>query len=294
VNAREPRQYPRTISDAVSRLGWDLDLELLARIAGMKEDELPQVDSFLCVFIRKKYGLDAGNDALLRATRAKTPDDAGRAIIRALWQNMQNIAASFSSDPSGNPFADTEDEPDSDCVQEEEEFELSSEVHRYFDPSSLPANGKPTAVILMGGIAAGKTTVRKQEYSKGYVLVDAAEIFTHLGKGEFSQFPGAWEEPMELLGQYLAKRAVSERRNLVTEIVGADIEPVEQLIHALRGEGYNVQIAAVTCDIAQAEQRHASRPPFDVSALDAEPFNISWLLAACTNSAGHLGDESSS
>jgi hypothetical protein len=77
----------------------------------------------------------------------------------------------------------------------------------------FPVDGKPVAVVLMGRVAAGKTTMRKQRFSTGYVLVDAADIFLSLSRGEVLPFPAPLQEPVGLIGRLVAKRALSERRN---------------------------------------------------------------------------------
>ena len=74
----------------------------------------------------------------------------------------------------------------------------------------------------MGGVATGKTTLRKQQYSSGYVLIDAGEIFLSLSRGEFLPFPGPLELAMEAVGRGVTVRALSERHNIVTEIIGGN------------------------------------------------------------------------
>lgn len=54
------------------------------------------------------------------------------------------------------------------------EIDIGNEVGRLFDDSSLSNGVKPRAIILMGGVAAGKTTLRQSKYSHGFVLIDAA------------------------------------------------------------------------------------------------------------------------
>ena len=159
------------------------------------------------------------------------------------------------------------------------------EVDRLFDDSSIPVDGKPVAVVLMGGVAAGKTTMRKQRFSTGYVLVDAADIFLSLSRGEFLPFPGPLQEPMDLIGRLVAKRALSERRNIVTEVIGAERETLERLIEALKSIGYSVQGACITCDVEEAVRRNESRGDGDISAYYAEPFQRAWIIDACTELA---------
>ena len=165
-------------------------------------------------------------------------------------------------------------------------LDIDADVDRLFDDSSLPADGQPAAVIISGGVCAGKTTIRKQKYSAGYVLIDAAEIFLNLSRGEYLPFPEALQEPMDLTGRLVAGRALSERRNIVTEIVGAEVGVVQQLIDALRSIGYSVQGAVITCDVEEALRRNASRGDDDISAYYAEPFQRAWIIDACAELAG--------
>ena len=164
-------------------------------------------------------------------------------------------------------------------------MDISAEVDRLFVDSSLPAGGKPVAVIISGGVCAGKTTIRKQKYSTGYVLIDAADIFLSLSRGEYLPFPEALEEPMDLIGRLVARRALSERRNIVTEIIGAEAEQQIQLIAALRSIGYGVQGAVITCDVEEAVRRNESRGDDNISAYYAEPFQSAWIIEACAELA---------
>ena len=168
-------------------------------------------------------------------------------------------------------------------------MDISAEADRLFDDSSLPTDGQPVAVIITGGVAAGKTTIRKEKYSSGYVLIDAADIFLSLSRGEYLPFPDAFAEPMDLIGRQVARRALTERRNIVTEIIGAEAEPVRQLIDALKSIGYRVEGAVITCDVDEALRRNASRGDDDISAFYAEPFQRAWIIDACNELADSGG-----
>lgn len=164
-------------------------------------------------------------------------------------------------------------------------FDIGAETDRLFDDSSVPLDGHPVAVILSGGVATGKTTSRKQRYSTGYVLIDAADIFLSLSRGEVLPFPGDLQEPMNLIGPMVAWRALSERRNIVTEIIGAELEPLQQLTGALKSIGYTVHGEVFTCDIEEAVRRNESRGDDDISAYYAEPFQRTWIIDACNEIA---------
>jgi chloramphenicol 3-O-phosphotransferase len=165
------------------------------------------------------------------------------------------------------------------------DFDVAAEIDRLFDDSSIPADGQPTAVILMGGPGAGKTTIRKQKYSSGYVIIDAADIFLSLSCGELFPFPEALQEPMELVGRLVTHRALSERRNIVTEIIGAEVEQTHQLVDALKSIDYQVQLAAITCDIQEGMRRNMSRGDDNISAYCAEPFQRAWIIDTCNELA---------
>jgi hypothetical protein len=158
--------------------------------------------------------------------------------------------------------------------------DLNAEIDRYFEPSSIPADGEPCLVLLMGGPATGKTTLRHQQYSTGFVLVDAADIFIGLSRGGYYDFPEAFEEPMDLIGRLVATRAIAERRNIVTEVIGSDFDATTELIEAMRSVGYKIEAVAVTCDIEEAMNRNLSRGENNISSYFAEPYQRRWLIEA--------------
>ena len=164
------------------------------------------------------------------------------------------------------------------------EIDIGNEVDRLFDDSSLSNGATPRVIIIMGGVAAGKTTLRQSKYSRGFVLIDAAEMFHHLSGEAFLDFPDALLEPLELIGSLAAQRAISERRHIVTEIVGAEPEPIVELIEALKKVGYDVEVVGVTCDLEESLRRNQERGD-NISAYYAEPFQRRWLFSACAQFA---------
>ena len=160
------------------------------------------------------------------------------------------------------------------------QFNLSGEVGRYFDDSSLSNGEQPKIVILTGGPGAGKTTVRKQSLSQGYVLVDAAEIFVRLSRGECFPFPGPLEEPMNIVGNLVAQRAISERRHIVTELIGADHRTLMELIQTMTTAGYKIEVRYIHCGIEAAVSRNLSRGDDNISSYYAEPYQRRWLIEA--------------
>ncbi len=178
--------------------------------------------------------------------------------------------------------ADVSKEP----APESENFDLRFEIDRYFSNTSIAARAQPLAAILMGGVATGKTTMRKQRFATGYVLIDAVDIFLSLSRGAVIDFPNGLEEQMNAVGVAVAKRALVERRNIVTEIIGADFEPTTMLIESLKAVGYKVELIAITCDLEESMRRNMYRDDDAISAYYAEPYQRSWIVDGCHEITG--------
>ena len=162
-------------------------------------------------------------------------------------------------------------------------YDITALVERHFSDDSRPGAQPPEFVLLIGGPAVGKTTVRKQRFSRGYVVVDAAEIFVMLDGWKDQPFPGELEEPVNLVGALVAQRAITERRNIVTELIGADYAPTIALIEAMNNAGYQVMVNAVNCDIDEAARRNFARGNDEISAYFSEPYQRQWLIDAATS-----------
>ena len=165
------------------------------------------------------------------------------------------------------------------------EFNIKDEIDRLFDDSSKSST-EPIAVILMGGIATGKTTLRQQKYHRGYVPIDAGNIFLNLSRGEFLPFPGPLEDAMEIIGRAATTRALSEGYHIVTEIIGADEQPTEQLTNSLGNIGYKLEVMVLTCSPDEAAKRNANRNIEEsISAYYSEPFHRTWIIEAAAEIA---------
>jgi hypothetical protein len=132
-------------------------------------------------------------------------------------------------------------------------IEIGAEVDRFFDDSSINAGKQPTFTIIMGGVCVGKTKLRKEKYRRGHVLIDAAEIF------------------------------LKEKRNIVTEIIGANADKLLILINAIESTGYEVDLIAMTGDISETWRRNINRGVKNISAYYCEPYHMKWILQAIEN-----------
>ena len=157
---------------------------------------------------------------------------------------------------------------------------LEIELARYLDYSSLSKEGTPTLVLVMGGVAAGKTRFRREQYSHGYVVLDAGDIFLNLSNGQYFDFPSEHENKMQIIGKALAYRALSERRHIVCELIGDEKERTEEVIKAIKSIGYKVELQGITCDIDVAIERNKARSIDNISAHFSQHYHMQWLAEA--------------
>jgi hypothetical protein len=85
---------------------------------------------------------------------------------------------------------------------------------------------------------------------------------------------------LNIIGPLIARRAISERRHIVTEHIGSDLEPIKALVDAMHAIGYRSDGQVVTCDIDEALRRNRSRGDDNISAYYAEPYHGTWLHEA--------------
>lgn len=131
-----------------------------------------------------------------------------------------------------------------------ETVDVAAEVERYFHDSSLVRNGPPELVLITGGAAVGKSRMRRARFACGYVNLDAGDIFIRLSQGRYIDFPSFLEEPMDMIGGLIAWQALRERRNIVCELIGAEVDPVKRLIDTYRALDYHIAVTGMTADLS--------------------------------------------
>lgn len=166
------------------------------------------------------------------------------------------------------------------------QFSVDEEMNRFLTNSSIPTDSVPELVILAGGVCTGKSKMRHEEFAD-HVSLDAGEIFLNLSRGEYFEFGEVFNEPLEMIGGAIAQKAIRERRNVVTEIIGADPEATRRLIDAGKAAGYEPKINFLTCDLETAWERNVNRGN-NISAHYCEPYHVRWLLNAFESASHEL------
>jgi hypothetical protein len=164
-----------------------------------------------------------------------------------------------------------------------ERTDITAEVERCFDDSSIAHGEQPKLVLVTGGVAVGKSRMRRARYARGYVNLDAGDIFIRLSRGRYIAFPSFLEEPMDMIGQMVASQAVQERRHIVCELIGAEVEPMIKLIETYRALDYYIHAVGMTADLEQSLRWNQERSDDNISAYYAEPFHHRWLLSAAAD-----------
>ena len=87
-----------------------------------------------------------------------------------------------------------------------------------------------------------------------------------------------------MIGTAVARRAIQERRNIVTEIIGHEFEPTKELIDAMLAIGYKVDLDAVVKDVVEAWEWNLKRSEDNISAFSTEHYHRKWLIGAAAES----------
>ncbi len=227
-------------------------------------------------------GMKDGEAHLLYDEFFKTAKPGGLGAYKLRYEFLNALKiASFEERPQVISNNEVSSQVGSATLRQLSAEELEAEIDARL-PNDARTEGQPILVLIMGLVCAGKTTLRRERYSRGYVLVDAAQLFIDLG-GIDLNFPSVLEEQMETIGAEVARRALVERMNIVTEIIGAQFEPVKELVDAIMAAGYHVEICAVDLDLPNCIEREKSRQPDNVSAYYSEQYQMKWLLASARN-----------
>jgi hypothetical protein len=135
-----------------------------------------------------------------------------------------------------------------------EEFIRIGEIAKSFW-QNCPSEHPPKFVIMMGGVGSGKTTVRRQRYSSGYVNFDYTEIMIAVEKAVGKDEPRL-ESYVSLANSIILQECIVDKKNIVIEITGDNKEILDPVLDGMKKLGYDISIEFIHCDPVEAYKRH--------------------------------------
>lgn len=164
-----------------------------------------------------------------------------------------------------------------------DEYLQIAEAIRPFIESGI-SQESPKFVILMGGVAAGKTTIRKAQYAKGYTNFEYGEVHVALEKAFGKKHPRLHEYGL-FAGNLILGDCLENKKNLVIEIIGGEETKnvLIALIDKMRNKGYEIAVTPIIADVAESYQRHlkaVEKDPDYISAHFTEKLTLSCLESA--------------
>lgn len=142
---------------------------------------------------------------------------------------------------------------------------------------------KPNLIIIMGGVCSGKTEFRKNKYlGPDFNHIDAGEIFIELSENEYYEFPSHLEDKMNQIGLEKLRVCIFQKKDIVVEIVGENLEAVKELLVLAKKIDYKTNVEFLECDIEDALQRNENRDENNISAYYCEPYHLDWFKKAST------------
>lgn len=126
----------------------------------------------------------------------------------------------------------------------------------------------PQFVIFTGGIAAGKTTIRRQLYPKDYVHFDFGEIYQAIEKA-FGKDSPRIVKYSALATDMIFNSMIQERKNIVIEIIGENINQTLLLAPKMKEIGYEIHIGHAELNLEKARARHLKAVEEDTDYMSA-------------------------
>ena len=158
--------------------------------------------------------------------------------------------------------------------------DLSRVVDSFFDNGSK-TQSPPRAVIVMGGVGSGKTTLRRNKLAENYVQIDGSDIFAQIVDEDTADDLDLYLPIIDKIGQEITSRAVREKCDLAIEHTGDNADEMKSIIDKLESIGYIVDISMVNCDPAEAYQRHLAATHVDyhyLSCYFTKDLHTKWIL----------------
>ncbi len=148
-----------------------------------------------------------------------------------------------------------------------EEYIKIGEIAKPFWENGVSEN-PPKLVVLTGGVGSGKTTIRRQKYSVGYVNFDFGDILAAVKKTVGEDDPKLFSY-VSLACNLILRESIEAKKNIVIEIIGENKEVLDTLIDGMSKVGYKVSFVFIACEPTEAYKRHVKAVGEDPDYLSA-------------------------
>lgn len=135
-----------------------------------------------------------------------------------------------------------------------DEFLAVLDVVRFFTAPGRPAS-PPVFAVFMGGVGAGKTTLRRRECAEGFVHFEPGEIGRALTRALGADHPRL-EDCLQAACHLLLDECLAARHSLAIEVVGSDRDRLLEIVGGMKALGYSPEAFAVECAPDEAYARH--------------------------------------
>lgn len=85
----------------------------------------------------------------------------------------------------------------------------------------------------MGGVGAGKTTIRRQQFVDGFVHFDFGEIYNAFKKTFGADEPRLLDYVV-MAGSMILNESINEKKNIVIEIIGESADLITPVIGSMK------------------------------------------------------------
>jgi hypothetical protein len=135
---------------------------------------------------------------------------------------------------------------------------------------------KPTFFVLTGPIGSGKTRLRREQYEKDFVVLDAGEIYLRLTNDGQIEMPDLAQR-MALIGEMISSQAIQTKKNLLVEVLIDQEEPIMSITAGMMELGYETKVVYVENTTEKSWQNNLSRSAHNFSAFYSQELTMSWL-----------------
>jgi hypothetical protein len=127
----------------------------------------------------------------------------------------------------------------------------------------------PELAVFMGVLGAGKTTLRRQQCSSGYVQVDFGEVLAAVTRALGSRTHPRLPTYATIVSETVLSRAIAGRKNIAIEVIGGGPDLLAPVLEKMKELGYEVSLRYVELDPAEGYRLHVKAVQEDEEYMSA-------------------------